>query len=459
MMVWSGVWVTAMKIIVQRLIVVCLSILCLLPALVDGAMAEKRLALVIGIDDYKEVPKLTKAIGDANAIGDKLTAIGFTVSRSINPDRRALSLALANFYSSIEPGDTALIHYSGHGVEIKRENYLLPADIPNPDNGSAELLTSEAIALASLVDTLQDKGANVRILIIDACRDNPFAASGKRALGTTRGLAAVAPPKGSFIMYSAGTGQAALDRLSDTDPSTTSVFTRVLLTQFDKKGLLLRDMASGVRTEVNRLAKTVGHEQFPAYYDEMTVDFTFLPGDGKEDGQATIQQAVITPTPPVPPPAITPKGIDEEKAYKMSETIDTVDAWNIFLKQYPDGPYSPYAMAAREKLVAKAVPRAIAIIEQPAPKIKTPKIITPQPAPPKKKVVATGCSGSGRVRGLPPDDNFLAVRTGPGTSFTEVSRLFNGDRVSVCGKNGKWLRINGSGASGWVFGKYVAVGG
>ena len=448
-----------MKIIVQRLMFVCLTVFCLLPTMLGNALAEKRLALVIGIDDYKEVPKLTKAVGDANAIGDKLTSIGFTVSRAINPDRRALSLALANFYSSIEPGDTALIHYSGHGVEIKRENYLLPADIPNPDNGSAELLTSEAIALASLVDTLQDKGANVRILIIDACRDNPFAAAGKRALGTLRGLAAVAPPKGSFIMYSAGTGQAALDRLSDTDASPTSVFTRVLLTQFDKKGLLLRDMASGVRTEVNRLAKTVGHEQFPAYYDEMTVDFTFLPGDGKEDVPATIQQAVITPTPPVPPPAITPKGIDEEKAYKMSETINTVDAWNIFLKQYPDGLFSPYAMAARGKIVAEAQPRAIAIIEQPPPKIKPPKIKPPTPAPPKKKTVASGCSASGRVRGLPPDDNFLAVRTGPATSFTEVSRLFNGDNVSVCGRSGKWLRVNGSGSSGWVFGKYVAVGG
>ncbi len=447
-MIWSIV--PAMKIIASRLMVICLSVFCLLPALLGSAMAEKRLALVIGIDDYREVPKLTKAVGDANAIGDKLTAIGFTVARAINPDRRALSLALANFYSTIEPGDTALIHYSGHGVEIKRENYLLPADIPNPDNGSAELLTSEAIALASLVDTLQDKGANVRILIIDACRDNPFAASGKRALGTSRGLAAVAPPKGSFIMYSAGTGQAALDRLSDDDASTTSVFTRVLLTQFDKKGLLLRDMASGVRTEVNRLAKTVGHEQFPAYYDEMTVDFTFLPGDGKDDGQATIQPAVITPPPPVPPPATTPTGIDEEKAYKMSETINTVDAWNIFLKQYPDGLYSPYAKAARGKLVAEALPKTAAkATEEPAPKIK----------PPKKRTVATGCSESGRVRGLPPDDNFLAVRTGPGTSFTEVTRLFNGDRVSVCGRSGKWLRINGSGASGWVSGKYVAVGG
>ena len=83
-------------------------------------------------------------------------------------------------------------------------------------------------------------------------------------------------------MYSAGTGQSALDRLSDNDPSSTSVYTRVLLKHFGEKGLALRDLAADVRKEVDQLSKSVGHEQSPAYYDEMTIDFTFLPGDASD---------------------------------------------------------------------------------------------------------------------------------------------------------------------------------
>lgn len=433
----------------KRFLLLCLAWVGICLMLTDVAFAEKRLALVIGINDYREVPKLEKAVGDATAIGDKLATLGFSVTKVLNPDRRTLNLALTNLYKIIEPGDTVLIHYSGHGVEIDKQNYLLPADIPNPESGDSELLKAESLPLSTLVDTLKEKGAGVRIFIIDACRDNPFAKAGKRALGTTRGLAAVEPPKGSFIMYSAGTGQSALDRLSDNDPSSTSVYTRVLLKHFGEKGLALRDLAADVRKEVDQLSKSVGHEQSPAYYDEMTIDFTFLPGDAKLAATDNVPPVVVV----TPPPQQTASGISEEQAYKMSEGINTVEAWDIFLKQYPAGLYAPYATAARQKLTIAAKPRATTTEQI------TPKVTPIQPKPPKKKLASTGCSSSGRVRGLPPDDNFLSVRTGPGVGFNEITRLFNGDRVSICGRSGRWLRITGSGAAGWVSGKYVAIGG
>ncbi len=335
--------------------------------LVSPAQAEKRLALVIGIDDYQEVPKLQKAVGDATAIADKLANLGFIVEKSFNADRRKLNLALANLYKQIEPGDTVLIHYSGHGVEIAGQNYLLPADIPAPDSGQVDLLKAESLSLSTLVETLGEKGASVRILIIDACRDNPFAKSGKRSLGGTRGLGAVEPPKGTFIMFSAGSGQAALDRLNDADTSPTSVYTRVLLSRLDRPGMALRDLAASVREEVDKLSKSVGHEQRPAYYDDLPANFAFLENGAK-------------PTPePTPAPAPAPD-LDAEArlAWESVKTLDSVAALEIVGNRYPKSIYGQLALQRAEELRKRIKPEAIPLIE-PAPAEAAQEELAPVP--------------------------------------------------------------------------------
>ncbi len=429
-------------------ILVLLATFCFMP---QHVYAEKRIALVIGNNDYQEVPKLQKAVGDAKAVGEKLTKLGFKVTTALDLDRRKLNQALSKFYSDIEPGDTVAVHFSGHGVELQGQNYLLPIDAPAPDNGGADLLKSETLSLQLLVETLVDKKAGARILIIDACRDNPFAAAGKRSIGGTRGLGKVDVTRGTFIMYSAGNGQAALDRLGEDDKSPTSVYTRVLLQRLDQPGITLRDLASTVREDVFNMAKTVGHEQYPAYYDEMPANFLLSPG------------AAVTPSPAVEPPAVTieaPKvvitapetaSLSEENAFKLVQTIDTVDAWNAFLAQYADGVYAPYAKAAREKLVAARV-AAEKPKQQQASLVSPKKVVVPKT---KSVSQGDGCSRAGRVRGLPVNDNFLAVRTGPGTGFQEIDRLFNGDNVSICSRQGKWFRVKYGSGSGWVFGKFI----
>ena len=96
------------------------------------ALAEGRHALVIGIDAYREITPLKKASGDAEALKSTLEDLGFTVDLVLDADRRALNRAVSEFQSKLAPGDTALIHFSGHGVELDGQNYLLPADIPTP---------------------------------------------------------------------------------------------------------------------------------------------------------------------------------------------------------------------------------------------------------------------------------------------------------------------------------------
>jgi Caspase domain/Bacterial SH3 domain len=417
-------------------------VLVIMPGVISPATAAKRLALVIGNNDYKEVPKLDKAVGDATAIGQKLAGMGFDVTTAFNMNRRNLNQVLSKLYEKIEPGDTVLVQYSGHGVEIAGQNFLLPIDIPLPTDGGLELLKAEALPLNTLLATLEDRGAATRILIIDACRDNPFAASGTRGLGGTRGLANVVTSKGTFIMYSAGVGQSALDRLNDTDPDPTSVYTRVLLARLDSPGVKLRDLAASIRSDVENLGKSVGHEQRPAYYDDLPENFALAPSDGFA---APTQAAVYVP-PAVVAPAPSAPGLSEQDAYKLAEGINTADAWNVFLDEFPAGVYARYAKAAREKLVKASVaqPKAIAPQEQQATKS------VPRPTP-------DSCGKFGKVRGLDPNgDNFLSVRTGPGTGFEEIDRIYSGNGVSICSQQGKWLRVKYANGRGWVYGKYIA---
>jgi uncharacterized caspase-like protein len=179
-----------------------------------GVSAEARRALIVGINDYREIPPLQKAVGDANALKATLESLGFTVDLVLNADRRELNRAVSSFQSSLQPGDTALIHFSGHGVEIDGQNYLLPADIPKPQSGQQDFIKSEAVSLGDLMQRIAASGASTRIFIVDACRDNPFAVSGGRGLGGIRGLTLVDPPAGSFVLYSFGSSSVSLSRSS-----------------------------------------------------------------------------------------------------------------------------------------------------------------------------------------------------------------------------------------------------
>ncbi len=142
------------------------------------------------------------------------------------------------------------------------------SDIPQVAPGGELLLTSQSHPVDVVLEEIRDSGTRFVMLILDACRDNPFPRDDTRGVGGERGLAAATPPEGTFIMYSAGDGQTALDRLSDEDPDPNSIFTRSLLRYIDEPGLPVHEMARLVRSDVRELAATVGHPQFPAIYDQ-----------------------------------------------------------------------------------------------------------------------------------------------------------------------------------------------
>ncbi len=247
------------------------------------ALAAKRVALVIGNDAYEHVTKLQKAVNDAEAMGETLEAIGFKVQRARNIGRRDMNFQIQKFTAELEAGDEALFFFAGHGVEIHGRNYLLPTDIPQAVPGQENFVTAEAVPVDSILNRIRERGTRVSILVLDACQDNPFPKKGTRNLGGTRGLARMPAPEGSFIMYSAGVGQTALDRLAEGDPHRNSVFTRSLIPLLRLPGLSLTETARRVRRDVQQLARTVSHQQRPAYYDEITGSFFFA---GRGTGKA-----------------------------------------------------------------------------------------------------------------------------------------------------------------------------
>ena len=148
------------------------------------AFAAKRVALVIGNNTYENVPALKKAVNDAGAISQELAKLGFDVVSAENVGRRAMSRALVELESKIESGDTALIYFAGHGFAVDGTNYLLPVDVPEAGPGEEGLVRDASFAATGLSDRLQEKGAATVILILDACRDNPFALQGQAQHGT-----------------------------------------------------------------------------------------------------------------------------------------------------------------------------------------------------------------------------------------------------------------------------------
>jgi hypothetical protein len=278
-------------------------------SLAAPAAAAKRVALVIGNDQYSNIPQLRKAVNDARTMNDTLKKLGFTVIVAENQNRKGLSESLLAFDRMIEKGDTAFFFFAGHGFEIGGENYLLPTDVPSATVGQEELIRDGAIAAERIITRVQNRGAGTSIFVFDACRNNPFEQrSGTRALAGGGGLAAMTPPEGVFVVYSAGAKQTALDRLSNEDTNPNSVFTRNFARTLTEPGLNLVQIAKRTQSEVRDLAQGIRHVQTPAYYDQIVGDVVLVPADPnrKIDVVATPMQQVAA----LPPVMTAPKLVD-----------------------------------------------------------------------------------------------------------------------------------------------------
>ena len=306
-----------------------LSTLGLATGLPGPAEAEKRVALLVGNNGYENVPRLNRAINDAHALGEALKKLGFKVFVAEDQPRRSMSEAFLAFDRAIEFGDTALFFFAGHGFEIHGQNYLLPTDVPAATEGQEELVRDGSFAVERIVDRLQARGARIAILVLDACRNNPFDRLGTRAIKGTGGLAPITPSEGVFVVFSAGAKQTALDRLSQTDPDPNSVFTRNFMREMATPELTLVQIAKRTQIAVKQLAATVRHDQTPAYYDQIVGDVVFKPSMDNTPPIQLLPQVVASP-PGTPSPSDSPSDrqapVLSEAAKRLIADLDALAA-------------------------------------------------------------------------------------------------------------------------------------
>ncbi len=369
--------------------------LCLLVQLIvapDFAHAERRLAMVVGLDNYRNLPSLSKALNDADSVAYTLKNAGFAVTQLMDPDSDTLLNAFSRFTSSIAAGDEVVFYYAGHGVEIEGRNLLLAADTKPVVAGQELILRRQALGVDEVLGEFSRRGARVALLIIDACRDNPFPSNGTRSIGAQRGLARIDPPRGSFVLYSAGVGQTALDSLGQNDPDPNSVFTRALLPLLREPGLSVQSIARDVRDAVLSTARTVGHEQFPAYYDQLSADFALI--------QAKAEIVTASPSPDDASSARQPESSSEcdgaRSDWALVKDLKDKEILLAFLQEHSNCPlFSKLAKHTLAK-IASAVPSAQQYQPQTNPTAST-KTDVPAVPVDLAKVPTANCGINGRL--------------------------------------------------------------
>ncbi|RYX92639.1 MAG: hypothetical protein EOO28_21485 [Comamonadaceae bacterium] len=270
----------------------------------------RRMALVIGNDGYQHVPKLQKAGNDAVAMARELKAAGFDVTLARDLNYRGMVRSVEAFSSKIAGGDQVVVFFAGHGVQVRSGSYLLPVDI---EAASESEIEKTAYGLNDLIERLADAKAAYTLVMVDACRDNPLKSNG-RSIGATRGLSAVEPPKGQMVVYSASRGQQALDSLGAKDTNPNGVFTREFIQRMRQPGVRIEDVMRGVQDAVETLARSVGHDQRPAIYNEARGNFYFVPPVAGQAPASAAPSAAATPQPAAPAVPAAPAADDELEA-------------------------------------------------------------------------------------------------------------------------------------------------
>ncbi|GMO14622.1 caspase family protein [Bradyrhizobium sp. TM233] len=293
------------------------------------ALADKRVALLIGNSAYKSVPKLANPASDAGLIGGMLRKAGFdTVDVRQDLNASEMRKALREFGGRTRDADVAVIYYAGHGMEVDGTNYLIPIDAALETDTD---VYDEALPIDRVLVSIEP-AKQLRLVILDACRDNPFAKSMKRTVASRaigRGLAKVEPTTpNTMIAFAAKAGSTASDGDSRNSP-----FATALADHLPKPGLDLRKAFGFVRDDV---LKSTANKQEPFVYGSL----------GGDD----------VPLVPAKPVATGPQANPQSELrrdYELALQLGTRDGWEAFLAQYPEGFYANLAKGQLNKIGAE----------------------------------------------------------------------------------------------------------
>jgi len=310
------------------------------------ALAEKRVALVIGNGAYKNASKLNNPANDAKAVAGMLQSAGFdAVELHENLGIREMRRAISDFAALARDAGTAVVYYSGHGMEVNGINYLIPVDAVLEQDIDVPY---ETFSLDNLVQVLEP-ARRLRLVMLDACRDNPFVRSMKRTIGTRavgRGLAAVEPTTvNTLIGFAAKAGSYALDGEGANSP-----YAAALLNNLATPGLDLRIAFGRVRDEVLKATK---NKQEPFVYGSLG------------GAEVSIVGAAAAPivSPPPSAPLRTGSADAAERAWMVAKDTTSQAVLEEFIRHFGDSFYASLARARLEELKKNQV----AVVPQPAP--------------------------------------------------------------------------------------------
>ena len=313
----------------MRYFTIFLSLICMLFA-ADAAKADKRVAFVVGNGAYKNVAALPNPAIDAKAMAKVLRNVGFDVVEGTNLTRDKMTERLLEFGKKAEGADVALFFYAGHGIAINGTNYLLPVDADIKSEMDVKLGAAINIDL-TLEQTMAD--AKVKLVFLDACRDNPFASKIKsnnatRSLSVQSGLAEMKSGEGTLIAFATGPGQTALDGQEGTN----SPFTRALMANITAPGVEIQQAMTKVRAQVN---EETNKNQLPWGHTNLI-------------GSVFLNPAAATATAEAPnSPAVTATAASEVELefWRSIKDSNKPEELNAYLTNYPNGTFKPLALA------------------------------------------------------------------------------------------------------------------
>jgi hypothetical protein len=310
-----------------------------------GSVHAKRIALVIGNDNYLQVSRLEKAGNDADTMARELEAAGFEVKKYRDLSFKQTVVAFEGFFDKIKGGDAVAVFYAGHGVQTERGSYLLPTDIEGETTSQIEKISYSVNGLLEELDKLKPQFS---LVIVDACRDNPLRSRG-RTIGISRGLSAPDLAKGQMVIFSAGKNQKALDSLDEKDVNPNGVFTREFVARMRKPGLTVEGLAIEVKNSVERLARTVEHDQRPLIVNDSIGDFYFFAPNSA--GASDTQNSAASGSAPTAQFEAT----REDQFWQDTKAPDNLEGYEAYLSVYPMGRYAGLARANISRLKMRGV--------------------------------------------------------------------------------------------------------
>jgi uncharacterized caspase-like protein len=291
---------------------------------VDAAPHAKRVALVIGNGKYPGAP-LRNPVNDARDVAAALKKLGFEVIERFDVPQKEMNRAITQFGARLSGDTAALFYYAGHGIQVRGKNYLVPVDAQIASEASVR---SETVDVDALLEQLGTSPLN--IVILDACRNNPFE---RRFRGTGGGLAQMDAPKGTLIAYATAPGKVALD-----GEGRNGLYTQELLKQMQTPGLSVESMFKRVRAGV---ARATGDNQMPWEASSLTGEFFFNPAADR------IETAVAAPASTI---RVQSAEEIEQDFWDRIKGLPGTTGYGEYLKRYPAGRFEAIAKLEIAKL-------------------------------------------------------------------------------------------------------------